>query len=721
MIRSYLKPNFKPKIILTMLQKRMPIIMGIFLLTLTACDSNTTNNGNPLLGDFKTVHNTPPFDQIKREHFSPAVEVAMENTRRIVDGIIDNSAEPTFENTILALEYSNEQLSDINNILFNLNHAETDTVLQKIIREVAPKLTDFGNDIRLNEKLFKRVKAVYDQRDKLNLNTEQSTLLQKTYKGFARNGANLDSASKEQYRAVTRELSELSLRFNENVLAETNSYQLHLTKKDELAGLPESLVKAAAMAAKQKGKEGWVITLDMPIYSAFMKFSERRDLREKIFKAYNSRGFRGNENDNAKLVLRIAELRLQLANLLGYPTFAHYVLEERMAESPEKVTNFLQNLVDASLPQTLKEVEEVKQMALEMGAKHNLEKWDWGFYSEKLKNKKFNFNEEELKPYFKLENVKQGIFALTSTLYGITFKKTDKISVYHPDVETYEVIDGNGKFIAVLYLDFFPREGKSGGAWMTSFRSQYIDQKGKNIRPLISVVTNFTKPTDDTPSLLTFYEFTTFLHEFGHALHGIFANTSYSSLSGTSVFRDFVELPSQIMENWAIEKEFLDMFAIHYQTGEKIPTEKVEAIIASRNFLAGYTSLRQISFGIVDMAWHSLSQPYTGNIIDFELSAMAKTEVLPTIKGAAFSTAFSHIFAGGYAAGYYSYKWAEVLDADAYHMFKTNGIFDKVTAQSFRDNILSKGGTEHPMELYKRFRGQEPTIDALLERSGLKK
>ncbi len=702
-----------------MLKQRTLFIMGIILFNAIAC-TNVPESDNPLLAEFKTPHKTPPFDKIKHEHYAPAIEVAMEETRKIVDEIIANSAEPTFENTIVALERSNERLSSITNILFNLNHAETDSVLQKIIREIAPKLTDFSNDIRLNDQLFAKVKAVYEKRESLNLSIEQQTLLEKSYKGFSRNGANLNADDKEKYRAITRELSELSLKFNENVLAETNSFQLHLTKTEELAGLPESLVKAAAMTAKQKGKEGWVFTLDMPMYVGFMKYSERRDLREKMHRAYTTRGFRGNENDNSANVLRITELRLQLANLLGYPNFAQYVLEERMAETPEKVNDFLKNLLDASIPHTQTEIAEVQQMATELGAKYKLEKWDWSYFSEKLKNKKYNFNEEELKPFFQLEKVKEGIFGLATKLFGTTFKRVNNIAVYHADVETYEVIDENGKFLAVLYLDFFPREGKSGGAWMTSFRSQYIDGNRKNIRPLISVVCNFTKPTDDTPSLLTFYEFTTFLHEFGHALHGIFANSNYSSLSGTSVFRDFVELPSQIMENWAIEKEYLDMFAVHYQTGEKIPQDKVDAIIASRNFLAGYGSLRQISFGLVDMAWHSITEPYKGAILDFELPAMAKADLLPAVKGSAFSTSFSHIFAGGYAAGYYSYKWAEVLDADAYSVFKTNGIFDRATAQSFRDNILSRGGTEHPMELYKRFRGHEPTIEALLERSGLK-
>jgi peptidyl-dipeptidase Dcp len=693
---------------------------AIAALALVSCQGDSKKNQNPLLAEFKTPYQAPPFDIIGREHFKPAIDEAIIASRYEIDHIINNANAPTFENTIVALNNAGEQLKTISTIMFNLNYCETDSLLQTIIRDVAPVLTDFQNDINLNQDLFVRVKAVWDGKDAYNLTAEQLTLLDKTYKGFVRNGANLDKESKEKYREVTRELSKLSLIFDENVLSETNSFVLHLTKEDELAGLPQSLIDAAAIAAKQKELEGWVITLHYPIYFPFMKYSERRDLREKLFKAYNSRGLRGNEYDNSENIKSIVNLRLELANILGYPTYAHYVLENRMAESPDNVNEFLNKLLSESLPFAQEEVAEVQNFAKSLGVKHKIEKWDWGFYTEKLKNKLFNLNEEELKPYFQLEKVKDGIFTLANKLYGISFKTTSKVPLYHPDVLTYEVFDEDGTFLALLYLDFFPREGKSGGAWMTSYRDQSIEN-GKNIRPLVSIVTNFTKPTNDTPSLLTFGEFTTFLHEFGHALHGMLANTTYSSLSGTSVYRDFVELPSQIHENWALEKEFLDLFATHYQTGEPIPQEMVQSIIDSRNFLAGNLSVRQIGLGIVDMAWHSLQKPFSGNPIDFEIKQVALTEVLPLVKGTSTSSSFSHIFSGGYAAGYYGYKWAEVLDADAFSLFKENGIFDRETAQSFRNNILSQGGSEHPMVLYKRFRGQEPSVDALLQRSGLVK
>jgi peptidyl-dipeptidase Dcp len=683
--------------------------------TLISCDNGQKSNKNPLLEDFTN----PPFDLIKHEHYIPAIDSAMAIARNEIDSIIANPNEPTFENTIEALAFAGMKLGDISSILYNLNYAETDTTLQKIVRDVAPKLTDFQNDINLNEQLFRKVDFVYNNIDKSALTPEQLTLLDKTYKGFVRRGANLNETDKQKYREITRQLSEIGLQFEENVLAETNAFYLHLTKEEELIGLPKSFVDACALAAQEKGLEGWIVTLHMPSYLPFMKFSENRDLREKLYVAYNSRAFNGNANDNTELIKRIVNLRLELANILGYPNYALYVLEQRMAESPSKVESFIDELLKSSIPFAKQELKDVQEFAKSLGVDHKIEKWDWAFYTEKLKNKLFNFNEEELKPYFQLEKVTEGIFLLSNKLFGITFKPISNIPVYHNDVTVYEVIDQDGSFLAHLYLDFFPREGKSGGAWMTSYRSQY-KQNGNEVRPLISVVTNFTKPTAESPSLLTFYEFTTFLHEFGHALHGIFANTTYPNLSGTSVYRDFVELPSQILENWAIEKEFLDQFAIHYQTGEAIPQEMVQAIIDSRNFLVGNLSIRQLSFGLVDMAWHSINSPFTGDVLEFEQKYMKQADVLPTVKGTAFSPGFSHIFGGGYAAGYYSYKWAEVLDADAYSLFKENGIFCKETAQSLRENILSKGGSEHPMVLYKRFRGHEPSTDALLERSGMK-
>lgn len=699
--------------------KRTNSILGIMMVLLAvSCQDNT--DSNPLLSKFDTPYQTPPFDKIKHEHYKPALDSAISMARHEIDAIVNNPAEPTFENTIEALDRSGKLLADVSNILFNLNEAETDSILQQIVIEASPILTDFSNDINLNPDLFKRVKAVWEKRDSLKLTAEQQMLLDKTYKGFVRNGANLNEADKEKYRAISRELSELTVKFNQNVLAETNSYKLHITNEADLAGLPQSLIDAAAYTAKQKGLDGWVITLDYPMYGPFMKYADNRELRKQLYMAYGSRCFKGNEYDNQKIALRIANLRLELANLLGYPNYATFVLENRMAETPERVNEFLNQLVEASLPAARDEVKEVEEFARQQGFKGKLERWDWSYYSEKLKNAKYSYNEEELKPYFQLEKVIDGVFLLANKLYGLTFSPNANIPVYHPDVKAYEVYDGSGRFMAVLYLDFFPREGKSGGAWMTSFRSQYRDN-GKDVRPLVSIVTNFTKPTDKQPSLLTFYEFSTFLHEFGHALHGMLSDCNYTSLSGTSVYRDFVELPSQIMENFAVEKEYLDLFAVHYQTGEKIPQELVQKIIDSRNFQAGYFSLRQLGFGVLDMAWHTITKPVTEDVDSFEKKVLNPLEVLPPVKGTNMSVTFGHIFEGGYAAGYYGYKWAEVLDADAFEVFKEKGIFNREVAQSFRENILSKGGSEHPMTLYKRFRGQEPTIDALLKRSGLKK
>jgi peptidyl-dipeptidase Dcp len=701
-----------------MIKHSKSIFAVMMVLLAVSCQDKTDTN--PLLASYDTPYQTPPFDKIKHEHYMPALDSAISMAKHEVEAIINNPEEPTFENTIEALDRSGKLLANVSNILFNLNEAETDSVLQQIVIEASPKLTDFSNDINLNPELFKRVKTVWEKRDSLNLTPEQAMLLDKTYKGFVRNGANLSDADKEKFRAISRELSELSVKFNQNVLAETNNYYLHITKEDDLAGLPQSLIDAAAYTAKQKGVEGWVITLEYPMFGPFMKYADNRELRKEIYMAYTSRCFKGNEYDNQEIAKRIANLRLELANLLGYPNYATFVLENRMAETPEKVNEFLKQLIDASLPAAREEVKEVESYAHELGFKGKLERWDWSYYSEKLKNAKYSYNEEELKPYFQLEKVIDGVFLLANKLYGLTFSPNSEIPVYHPDVKAYEVYDATGKFMAILYLDFFPREGKSGGAWMTSFRSQYKED-GQDIRPLVSIVTNFTKPTDKQPSLLTFYEFSTFLHEFGHALHGMLTECNYSSLSGTSVYRDFVELPSQIMENFALEKEYLDLFAVHYQTGEKIPQELVQKIIDSRNFNAGYSSLRQLGFGSLDMAWHSVTKPITMSVSDFESKVLQPLDVLPPVKGTNMSVTFGHIFDGGYAAGYYGYKWAEVLDADAFEVFKEKGIFNPEVAKSFRENILSKGGTEHPMVLYKRFRGQEPTIDALLKRSGLKK
>lgn len=674
---------------------------------------------NPLLTNWSTPYQTPPFELFKPDHFVPAFKDIIERSKKQVDKIVASKDEPTFENTVVALERGGEELEKVANVFFNLNSAETSPELQAVAREVAPMLSDFSNDINLNAGLFAKVKKVYDNRNRFKLTPEQRMLLEKTFKGFVRSGANLDPKSKERYREITKQLSELSLQFEENLLAETNGFVLNITNEADLAGIPESIREMAKSIAQSKNMGGWAFDLSMPSFVSFMKYAENRDLREKLFRAYNMRGFQKNKYDNQEILIKTANLRLEEAKLLGYKTYADFVLEERMAQSPAKVNGLLTQLLNASVPASKKEVEEVAAFAKESGANFEIQRWDWAFYSEKLKDKKYSVNDELIRPYFPLEKVREGVFALVNKLYGITFKSNASIPVYNKDVEAYEVFDKDGKFLSVLFMDYFPRASKSGGAWMTNYRSQF-KENGKDVRPVVSLVFNFTKPTETRPALLNFNELETFLHEFGHGLHGMFANSTYSSLSGTNVYRDFVELPSQIMENWAVEKEFLDMFAGHYQTGEKIPQELVNKIKESANFQAGYVSLRQLSFGLLDMAWHSQASAYNGSVVDFERAATKATDILPAVDGTAISPAFAHIFSGGYAAGYYGYKWAEVLDADAYSLFKKKGIFDAKTAQSFRENILSKGGTEHPMTLYIKFRGQEPSIDALLERSGLK-
>lgn len=674
---------------------------------------------NPLLIDWATPFQVPPFELIKPEHFVPAFKELIASAIRQVDEIVKCSEKPSFENTIVALEFCSEELERVANIFFNLNSAETNDQLQAAAREIAPLLSDFSNDINLNPELFAKVKAVYDSRKDLPLDDEQLMLLEKTYKSFVRSGANLDDSGKERFRAISKELSDLSLQFEENVLAENNSYVLHITNEDDLAGIPQGVREMAQGVAKQKDLQGWAFDLSMPSYMAFMKYADRRELREQFFRAYGSRGFKDNKSCNNGIVIRTVNLRLEMAQLLGYSTYADYVLEERMAQNASRVSGLLNQLLDASRPAGLRELNEVQAFAKEYGADYQLERWDWSYFSEKLKDKKYSVNDEAIRPFFPLEKVRDGVFSLATKLYGISFKRNLDVPIYHPDVEAYEVYDRDGSMLAVLFMDYFPRGGKNGGAWMTNYRSQYRNGD-VNIRPIVSLVFNFNKPTESRPSLLNFTELETFLHEFGHGLHGIFADGRYASLSGTSVYRDFVELPSQIMENWAVEKEFLDSFAGHYETGEKISLDLIKKIKDSSNFQAGYYSLRQLSFGMLDMSWHSLPSAFDGDVAAFERSATSATDVLPPVDGTAISPAFAHIFAGGYAAGYYGYKWAEVLDADAYSLFKKNGIFDAQTAASFRANILSKGGTKHPMDLYVKFRGQEPSVDALLERSGLK-
>lgn len=680
----------------------------------------TSISNNPLIAEWNTPHQTPPFDKIKNEHYMPAFNYALEIARKELKDIYEVKTKPTFQNTILALEENGELLTRVSGVFYNLMECESSDELQKIAFEIMPKMTEFSNDISLNPYLFSRVKEVYNNKEKENLTSEQIKLLEKSYKGFVRKGANLNDKDKVRYREVTTELSKLGLQFNQNLLKETNAYQLHITKEDDLKGLPNSAREMAKMSATQKQLEGWVFDLSMPSYLAFMKYSEKRELRKEIFTAYNSRCFNGKENDNSKIILRMTELRLELAQILGYRTYGDYVLEERMAESSINVNDFLEKLFQASIEFAKKDVVDLNDFAKINGLDENIQRWDWAFYSEKLKNEKFNIDDEQLKPYFKLEKVTEGIFKLSELLFGITFKRTNKIPVYHTDVEVYEVFDFDGTFLAVLYMDFFPRESKRNGAWMTSFREQYI-KDGQDFRPHVQLVCNFTKPTADNPSLLTFDEVTTYLHEFGHGLHGILANSSYASLSGTSVFRDFVELPSQFLENYATDKQFLDIFAHHYINGDTLPIGMINKIKDYDNFQAGYGTIRQLMFAMLDMQWHSISEPVKMTVAEFERKAISKTELLPEIKETNMSVQFAHIFAGGYAAGYYGYKWAEVLDADAFAYFQHNGIFDKKTAKSFRDNILSKGGTEHPMVLYKNFRGQEPDLNALLIRSGLKK
>ncbi|GAB3717305.1 M3 family metallopeptidase [Flavobacterium koreense] len=670
-----------------------------------------------LTSTFNTKNNTAPFSQIKLEDYKPAFIENIAKAKAEIDAIITNSEAPTFENTIVALDFSGENLDRLSSIFFNLNSAETCDEMQKIAQEVSPLLTEFSNDIALNEDLFKRVKAVYDQKDSFTLTTEQATLLDKKFKGFSRNGALLNEDDKLKLREIDTELAKIKLTYGENVLAETNNYQLHITNEEDLKGLPDGAKEMAASLAKSKNLEGWVFTLDFPSYLPFVTYVENRELRKEIAIAAGKKSFQDNEFDNKENVKRIVELRHKRANLLGYKSHSDFVLEERMAQNPEKVLSFLNDLLEKAKPASQKEFAQLTAFAKELDGIDQLEKWDGAYYSEKLKQKLFNFDDEILKPYFKLENVLNGAFTIAEKLFGITFKEVFDIDKYHEDVQTFEVLDSEGQLVAIFYSDFFPRKGKRNGAWMTSYKSQAV-KNGINERPHVSIVCNFTPPTETKPSLLTFNEVTTLFHEFGHALHGMLANTTYPSLSGTSVYWDFVELPSQVMENWCYEPEALALFAKHYETGEIIPQEYVEKIKESASFLEGMATLRQLSFGILDMTYHGKSQTIA-DVKAFEKQAMEGTSLYPDVEENCMSTSFSHIFQGGYSSGYYSYKWAEVLDADAFAYFQEKGIFNKEVATKFKDNVLSKGGTELPMELYKKFRGQEPKADALLKRAGL--
>ncbi len=683
---------------------------------LSTAAAQTTEN--PFFQNYNTPHQTIPFHLIKNEHYLPAFQEGIRQQEQEVEAIINNPQSPTFKNTIEALEYSGMLLEKVGAPFFNLLSAETNDELQEIAQQVSPLLTEHSNSIFLNDKLFKKVKIVYDKREKLKLNTEQKRLLEKTYESFVNNGANLSDADKETFRQLTKELNLLTLQYGQNVLKETNQYNLLIRDKNLLAGLPEDALKTLAENAEKAGKEGWLLDLKVTHYVPVMKYADNRDLRRELYLAYSSRCMKGGEYDNREIIRKIVNTRLKIAQLLGYQTYADYVLTRRMAEKTENVYHLLDQLLEAYRPEALREYEDIQHFADENNAYFKVQAWDWAYYSEKLKAEKFAVSDELLRPYFQLENVKKGVFGLAERLYGIRFIKNPKIPVYHPEVEAYEVTDRNGKFLAVLYTDFHPRDGKRAGAWMSEFKGQWKEGK-KDSRPQIVIVMNFTRPTESKPALLTFDEVTTFLHEFGHSLHGMLSDCTYPSLSGTNVYRDFVELPSQIMENWASQKEFLDQFAFHYQTGEKIPVELIQKIKDAENFNVGYSCLRQLGFGYLDMAWHTLSFPFEGEVVDFEKQAVVKTQILPYVENTAISPTFSHIFSGGYAAGYYSYKWAEVLDADAFSVFEKNGIFDQETAQSFMENILKRGGSEHPMILYKRFRGKEPSIEALLRRNGI--
>jgi len=671
-----------------------------------------------LITSFNTKYNTAPFRIIQTEDFLPAFKETIKMAKKEIDTIVINPKKPSFENTIEALDFSGEQLDRISSIFFNLNSAETNEAIQKIAQEVSPLLSEFSNDITLNEDLFKRVKTVYNSKPELNLTTEQTTLLDKKYKSFSRNGANLPKDKKIQLREIDKKLSTLKLKFGENVLAETNKFEMLITDESNLSGLPEGTKEAAKQLAESKEKKGWLFTLDYPSYIPFITYADNRDLRKKLSLAAGAKAFKGDALDNQNNVLQIAILRYERANLLGYKTHAHFVLEERMAETPETVLKFSNDLLEKAKPAAEREYKNLKNFAKDLDNIDQLQKWDGAYYSEKLKQKLFSLDDELLKPYFKLENVINGAFTIANKLFDLNFEEIDTIDKYHEDVLTYKVTDSKGDFISIFYADFFPRSGKRNGAWMTSYKPQYIKNK-ENSRPHISIVCNFTKPTKTKPSLLTFNEVTTLFHEFGHALHGMLANTTYPSLSGTSVFWDFVELPSQVMENWCYEKEALELFATHYETGEVIPMELVEKIKDSATFHEGIQTLRQLSLGLLDMSWHSQDPTSIKSVKTYEDDVFKNTSLYPKTKETCMSTSFSHIFQGGYSSGYYSYKWAEVLDADAFEYFKQEGIFNKRVADKFKNHVLSQGGTENPMTLYKRFRGQEPQPEALLRRAGL--
>ena len=684
---------------------------------MTSC---MNNNSNPFYSEYDTPHQTVPFDEIKLEHYEPAFMEGIKQHSAEVEAIITNPEVPTFENTIVPLEYAGDLLNRVMTVFFTLNSAETSDEMQALAQKLSPILTEHSNNISLDERLFARVKAVYETTDMSALTTEEQRLLQQTYEGFARNGANLSEEDKAKYRELTTELSKATLEFGQRTLKATNSFALNITDETRLKGLPESALEAAAQAAKERGQEGWTFTLHAPSYSPLMMYCEDRDLRHELYVAYNTQCVQDNEYNNEELVKKIVNLRLAIAQLLGYESHADYVLVNRMAENATNVSQLLSQLLEAYLPAAKEEVKAVQEIAARTeGKDFVLMPWDWSFYSEKLRSEKYSLNDEMVRPYFKLDNVTRGVFGLATQLYGITFVENKDIPVYHPDVKAYDVLDKDGSYLAVIYTDFFPRAGKRSGAWMTSFKDQFR-KDGQDSRPHVTITMNFTKPTETKPALLTMDEVETFLHEFGHALHGIFSMTTYPSMGGTSVYRDFVELPSQIMENFLPKKEFLATFAFHYETGELIPDELVERIVRAQNYNVAYLCVRQLSLGILDMAWYSRTTPFEGDVKAYEREAWASTQLLPVVEESNMTTHFGHIMSGGYSAGYYSYKWSEMLDADAFALFEENGIFSQEVAESFRENILSRGGSEHPKVLYRRFRGQDATIDALMKRDGIK-
>ena len=674
---------------------------------------------NPLLESWGTPHETPPFNLIEINHYKPAIDEAIKIAAEEITRISENPEPPTFENSVAALDNCGEKLGQVTAILFNLNSAETSKELMAEAQDISPVLTRFSNDITLNEKLFSRIKVLFESKDKPGLSREQEMLLDKKYRSFILGGAGLKENDRNRFREISENLSKLTLKFEENVLDETNAFELHITEKKDLAGLPEDIIETAAREAGNRSKVGWVFTLHSPSYIPFMQYSERRELREKMLKAYSSRAFHNDIKDNRSLVTSIVNLRLETAKMLGFKNYAEMVLGDRMAEEPARVVTFLEELFTASRKAALRDHINIADFASENGHNGKIERWDWAYFSEKLKKVRYDIDDEVLKPYFSLDSVREAIFGLASRLFGLEFKAVDEIPVYHTEVSTWEVYNEESSLTAILYLDLHPRKGKSGGAWMTSFREQKTEDN-KRIVPLISIVSNFARPSLTKPSLLTFNEVTTFLHEFGHALHGMLSQCTYESLAGTNVARDFVELPSQLMENWAFEKEWLDTFAVHYKTGEKIPFEMIQKIKDASAFNEGYACNRQLGFAFLDMAWHTITEPFDGEINDFEESALARTELFPWSDTLNMSCSFTHLFGGGYAAGYYGYKWAEVLDADAFQFFRESGIFNKLVADSYRKNILESGGSDKPMNLYLKFRGKEPSIDAFLERSGLK-